>query len=719
MAASKMKLPEGFVLDSEPNLPSGFVLDKSLSGEQIQQSVAIPSAEESAFFDPQYLQIQKAKQEAEINRAMAQRYRDAAAKIPDEKSMLVPGVPMIGPHYVETPAMIHKQELLDKAAWYEQGAPKAKPSMMPEIIGGTAGGIIGATVGHPIIGAMLGAGAGQSLYQIGQAAFGSPLAPQTSLEAAKRIGIAGTRQASLETLAGSLFRYPVPEKQTILTTPISQLVKGQIGKGKATIFGKAPTLTKSEVRAAQEYFQKAGGTLTAGQMSDSFWIDLGESMAESSIPGGGRMRAFKIGQKLKAEDKIQEIVNRLGAKTSQEHEMAVQQLINEGLQSQKAIITGQKAFRATQAGHYNKFDQLAPGGIDIKLAKEQATKIGGEYRPEIVDSLVDAKKNLRPPESLIGAIKTTDIIANLPDRVPATWWNEFEQELSRQAYVPAGELRTKEQGLMQIFKNVANDVFEKATKSGDLSEAALDALKEARRYSAQNYKIFYADIMGKLAQTQPDLFVPVVMKINNLTDIRNVKTVFTAARSDAYDKIVVPRCVTKMLTEQARIPTTGETSGKALKSLLRPPLRGGETLMREKLGSEIFDELDKMATILVQQQLKPPTKGSFLVSLRQPGAWIQLAGGVGVGLSAAKQMPTGVQAISAGFALGPPALANLFGSQTGIRLLTQGLTTRADTRIAADIAMRIYQLSGPHPTYKQMKSAYKVVEKEFVNENQN
>ena len=77
----------------------------------------------------------------------------------------------------------------------------------PQVAGGVAGGVAAMTVGAtglaPLAGAVgLGAGAGEASRQLGQHLSGSLDAPKTSIEAAKRIGVAALTEGGFELVGG-------------------------------------------------------------------------------------------------------------------------------------------------------------------------------------------------------------------------------------------------------------------------------------------------------------------------------------------------------------------------------------------------------------------------------------------------------------------------------------------------------------------------------------
>ena len=625
-------------------------------------------------------EIIKGKSQQQHARYMAQYYRKMAEQLSEEKPIFSRTTGEILPG--------KKEQLIKKAEWYEKGMPKfAIPSATGELAGGIVGGIAGLMVGHPVTGALLGGIAGESLTQIIQALIASEKAPETTGQAILRMGKAGGRQAAIEYVTGIPFRgtRAIPKEGTkFFGFPVTRKITPQAER-------------------AQEYFGRYGGTLTPGQLSDSFWIDMGESAAESAIVGGGRMRAFKLGEKQIAENMVDTVVKRLGTEVEPEIQ---------GKAGQELLYRGQRFFRAIQSKLYNKFDELAPGGIDITIAKKAAIQKGGEIRPLIpfvsekdaivsklypnlvqdvgAQALENLARQLPPPRDLVGTMKTVDLIASLPDNVPAIWWDDFSKLLGRESYVPTGQARNIEQGLMKYFKNVADTVFEQNVKIGQLPIEALSALKRARLFSNKGYDVFYSEVVEKLAQKNPEFFVPVLAQTKSVTDIRTIKHVLRSTNPKAFDELVRPRYITNLLTEQAKNPKTGETMGGTLKAILHP--KTGAAPVKEILGSDIYNELDTLADVLVRQQTKPPSKGGFVIMLRQPGAWIQLIGGVG---AAAPTLPVSARIVSGSIALGPPVLSRLFTSKIGIRLITQGLTTSAGTREGADIAARIIQLVGP------------------------
>lgn len=112
------------------------------------------------------------------------------------------------PHAVAQPGTI-TAETIPRSI--KEGLIEETPQVAGGIAGGLAAGAVLTTGGGPLTlgavavtaaGVYFGAAAGEAMKQIGQHLSGSPAAPKTSLEAAKRIGKAGAEEGFWETIGG-------------------------------------------------------------------------------------------------------------------------------------------------------------------------------------------------------------------------------------------------------------------------------------------------------------------------------------------------------------------------------------------------------------------------------------------------------------------------------------------------------------------------------------
>lgn len=178
----------------------------------------------------------------------------------------------------------------------EGPSPEALESV-PQVGGGIVGGIAAGAAGAslaPIIGAVaLGAGAGEAFRQLGQYLSGSLDAPKTSMEAAKRIGLAGIEEGTWEAVGGLAMK----GVGKILSPYKKKLVEGA---------GDVIDFFRDKIKPV---------VLIPSEATESRALDLLGNVAESSIIGGSTISKFKTQRTKFFDDFADSLIDQFGKRT--------------------------------------------------------------------------------------------------------------------------------------------------------------------------------------------------------------------------------------------------------------------------------------------------------------------------------------------------------------------------------------------------------------------
>ena len=603
-----MKLPPGFVLDpNQPQVPKGFILDRKstvgdaggLNGQDRGVSTIISEPqEENVLIEPRLKGIYD--------------FRRKIAITPERGERAIRRL-----HY---------------------GTQTG---------GGFVGGMVGATVGHPIIGAGLGGAAAESLVQLGEHAFAPGAGPQTSWEAATKIGWAGGREMLEEGIARAVI------------------------KGGAPFAKKISPKTKKII----DYLKRYKGRLTPAQATEDRALDMLENIAESSILGGGRVFEFKGGQKVLLDTIADDIATRFGTQATKEQAGEIVQAI---------IKNKTDAFRKVGAGLYKKVDDTTKGiMISTKSLKKEAARMLKQMTPSLTQkgkiALRTTKgKVLMPSLANKGTVRMLRDFQNLPDAVPFSYLNQWRSDLLQVGYAPSDLIPGKTAGTAKHLANNINNLFKQA--EGGLTGEALESLQAANSYWKLGKERFNSTLIKRIAKKNPEFVLPAFVKRGNVADIQEIrKLIGLKAWED-----VKGAYIQDLLFVQAR-DASGVLSGKKLQNILT---KMTPETMTEIFGKASTKELQLFADTAMAVQQRAAGGGGMLIQLTQAGAILSVPAWV-VG---------GKPGIGAGMAttvlLGPYAMGRLFTSPTGIKWLTEGLITSATSKGAIRLTPRLIHIIG-------------------------
>jgi len=175
-----------------------------------------------------------------------------------------------------------------------EGVVNEGPAVGGGIVGGLAATGAGITAIPPLAGIVaFGAGAGEAFKQIGQHLSGSPAAPKTSIEAAKRIAMFGIEQGTWEAVGGLAMKGVMK----IIAPYKKKLVEGA---------EDAINYFKDKIKPI---------VLMPAEATESRALDLLHNVAESSLVGGGSISKFKTERLKFFDDFADSLIDQFGQRT--------------------------------------------------------------------------------------------------------------------------------------------------------------------------------------------------------------------------------------------------------------------------------------------------------------------------------------------------------------------------------------------------------------------
>jgi len=518
---------------------------------------------------------------------------------------------------------------------------------LAQIGGGMAGGALGATAGHPIIGAGLGGATAESLVQLGEHAWAPEAAPQTSWDAAKKIGWAGGREMLEEGIARAVIKVGAPFAKKI----------------------------SPKTKKVIDYLKKYKGRLTPAQATEDRALDMLENVAESSIFGGTRIFEFKRGQTELLDNIATDIAERFGSHATKEQAGEVVQAI---------IKNKTDAFRKIGAGLYKNVDNTTKGIlVNTKPLKREATRMLKQMTPSLTQqgkvALRTTKgKVLMPSLANRNTVRMLRDFQNLPDAVPFSYLNQWRSDLLQVGYAPSDLIPGKTAGTAKHLASQIDGLFKQA--EGGLTGEALGSLQAANSYWKLGKERFNSALIKRISKKNPEYVLSAFVKRGNVTDIQDIrKLIGPKAWSD-----VKGAYIQELLFKQAK-DTSGALSGKKLQNIL--------TKMSPETMSEIFGktsarELQLFADTAMAVQQRAKGGGGMLIQLTQAGSILSLPAFVAGGMTEVGAGTTGT------ILLGPYAMGRIFTNPLGIKWLTEGLITSAGSKEAIRIAPRLIHLIG-------------------------
>jgi len=511
--------------------------------------------------------------------------------------------------------------------------------------GGIVGGALAATLPEPAkfitipAGVTLGAAAGEAMRQIGQHIFKDPERPQTSLEAAKKIGTTGLKEGAWE-LGGGLatkgimrMLQPFSKKISVGALDSIELMKGRI----------SPVLTPSEA-------------------TQSRFLDIAENIADSSLIGGGAIETFKLKRQKAFDIFADELIDQFGMRVSPDDlgEMFIDTVSGKwDLHKKAANIL------------YNKVEDLAKGVIvPIKKLKSFATplsevgkELGGIEAVNAGDDLMKAVIDL-PDTLTFSAAK--DLRSRLISRV-----DEFNI-LNKNA--PAI-------GKAKKLISILDESIGKSLRSEGAS--VLDAWRVANNFYKTGSKQFNNTMirrfikMGEETGTGPENIGKAIFKPGAVTTVRRVKNALSPNEWKSMQSFYIQQLFTKSSNKEGVIQ--GE---RLLNNMIGKSGSMGESTLKEIFNPEQLNQIMKFSNALKMTQSKQSGGlGGMFIQLTQAGAVVGLALG---------KMPSEAGVIL----LGPAVISKLILNPKTARLLTEGIKLHASSPKVIGITTRLLAAAG-------------------------
>ncbi|MCG6534864.1 MAG: hypothetical protein L7F78_09270 [Syntrophales bacterium LBB04] len=512
---------------------------------------------------------------------------------------------------------------------------------IPGLAGGLAGGAAStATKRIPLTG-LLAAG-GEGYHQIYQQVTGSPDAPKTSLEAAKRLLITGGEQA-VGQAGGELITKGV--SKLIPHIKKQFLVPGLEDAEKEIRLFMEPHLVKPMPSKGGAQ----GPGFTVAQKSEPFsGASKMENIIESSFFGATPIKQFKYAQEKAIEDYAKTLTDNIwqGAGKATPSEI--------GTNLRAAYEKAYGAFNDHAKDLYGQLDKLA-SSVKVPQAKttispilDQSGKPIQSTKTVMTDEIVDMRPLKKWASGLleeykskagIGSSQMGDTLlgklTGLPDSVSFSEAQKIRTglRLEKQSF----ESRDIARGLATQGEKLTNVAMDKAAELLPANGKAL--WKETNYFYRKGMETLDNEFIYKIAQTakeQPELVGRQLFQNGEITQIKQIKEVLMPSKDNPLSQYVFsdPRTWQNMkagylesVFTKATDPKTGAISSSQIANFLSGKSGGvGTETLREIFSTEELKALKTFSIALTTIEKKAPTSGgSMLIQLMQAPA---LAGAV-------------------------------------------------------------------------------------------
>lgn len=395
---------------------------------------------------------------------------------------------------------------------------------------------------------------------------------------------------------------------------------------------------------------KSGETLTPGQLSDDYAIELIENLAANSWLGGGVIKSAQKSATQKASDDVGEfLINKYGGKSNQVTDNFVEGFIklnqdDFGMVIQNFLKGGRAVFDTTVDQGYRSLDKALLGTtgnakiVDISGLKSYVTEL---------------KKTM--PEA--GFQTFANQVKSLPDFVDFTYAKNLRSMFlgNTKAFADTGITKTafdnKASGAgFNIVDRQMNAAINKVVKNKDITsksgEQILTAFRNAQDFYSLSKQTFNDSMILKLIDGSPDKVYQAIVKRNSPNQIKEfmgfinnvaVKNgVIGKARALELTKRIQGEFFTDVLT-RATDAETGLINAKQILSKMKNFAGVGRRSLDELFANDpnTLKEFNKLIRTLSLSQSKGTsgTPGGMLIQLGSAGA-IGLVGGVLAGNSA-------------------------------------------------------------------------------------
>ena len=558
-------------------------------------------------------------------------------------------------------------------------------------IGATVGGITGAIAGKGVasipMGAV-GAAGGEAIQQLVEHATGSPFAPKTSEQAATQI----VQEAALSTAFDVVGRGLGKVGQRVLA-PFARTVTPEAEETIKFIEQAAPKTKAGQSVAAQP--------LLPSERTENWALDILGNVAESSVIGGGAIRAYKVNREAVMEGMARDFADQFYAKI-------------DPADVGKAIVEStKKGFKAEVAPAkvlYNTIDEAVKPvkktvyDVEFGNASVQSRRlIPREVEESVVAvdiapikaGLERMAKIAQDAGGLEGSHAGDDLIKYVmdkPDRVDYQVAKEMRTRIRTLGDRLAVENKKapaigKAEGLEKQLTTQIGDALERFDPT---TKALWDEANSIYRGANKKFKNDFLKRLVKLSleegAAQPGNVAKTILQANQVTHVKLVKEAVDAETWRKFQGYAVHDLLAKSERE-------GVLTGVKLESAAFGRTGYGDPMMKELFGDAGSRYVKEFAQALtLGQERQAQGLGKMFIQLKQAGAIVELAG-------AASLLSEDVDLWQSGaIILGPFMLAHLFTNPAAAKLIVQGVKTPAGTPLAGSIAARLAGFLAPRPS---------------------
>lgn len=560
----------------------------------------------------------------------------------------------------------------------------------PAIAGGLATGVAAAAAGTGLAATVglvgLGGAAGEAYKQIGQHLSGSLSAPQTSLEAAKRIAQAGIEQGGMEAFGGLAAK----GVGKILAPFKNKLLEGA---------GEAAAYFKDKIQPL--VFMPAEAT-------EARALDLMHNVAEASIIGGASISQFKT-QRLKFfDDFADSMIDQFGSRTdpTQLGELFV-----------GAITEKRNLHRAAANVMYNTVEEM----IGTRLVEK-------EIKSQVAGSILDAsgKPTMREvvtrtlvPESTVNIstgplkefaaktqLRAADLngieaknagddlmqaVMDLPDTVTFDVMKELRSRLiSRVDEFSVLNKKAPAIGKANKLLGIAHDAITNTLEVQ--APQALEAWEAANTFYKAGEQRFNSTMIRRLMKfaddtgTGGEMIAPAIFKPGQVSRVKAVKDALDPPEMQKLQGFFMQHVLSKATTSDQSL------SGNALLNMIEgKPNSFGMPMLKEMFSDAQITALKNLGKGLqIAQKGQGEGTGRMLVQLSQGGAIGSLAMGQ-------------FEVPAATLLLGPVVLSKAMLSPPIAKWLTTGVTMPANSQYASGVLARLIGSTGELMMEREVK----------------
>ena len=549
----------------------------------------------------------------------------------------------------------------------------------PQTLGGIAGGLAASAI-PPLIplGVGLGAATGESLKQIGQHLSGSPDAPQSKVEAAKRMGIAGATEAGFEIVGGLAMK---------TAGKILSPFKKRVTEG----FDEVVTMFKDKIKPI---------VLLPAEATDSRTLDLLNNISEASIIGGNKIADYKRNRTKFFEEYADSIIGEFGKRrdpadlgdlfvTALDHKQKLHSEASEVLYNNVKDLLGTKT-KQVPVTRTVPVEGGIVGGSGEQLTREITELVDIEVSPVEIPTTEwkeFAKKRLKLGRAVsnIDAAQAGDdlmrAIVDLPDKISFDAASELRTRMINR--VDEFKIIQKDAGAVgkakKVLTMIHDDVAGELKREGN--EPALKAWDTARNFYKDGQEQFnnrFLRRMIKMADetgTGAENIAPSIFKPKQISNLKKVKS---ALGENSKEWHAMKRFFIEHLFQKSSSTASGDVVGQKVVRNLSNSLTGfGKPVLDEVFSPE---ELKRITTFGRYMQLAQAKQGEgagrMLIQLAQGGA----LGGM---------LNEHTRGVSTAILFGPTILTRMLLNPKMAKLLTTGISTPAVSKEAAGLLTRL------------------------------